>query len=37
MADAPVDDSYQIRLIPSGWRIGPSLKRRAGWLIRSPL
>ena len=29
--------SYQIRLIPSGWRIWPSLKRRAGLLIRSPL
>ncbi|CAO4143940.1 hypothetical protein CLBKND_03739 [Methylorubrum aminovorans] len=37
MADTPVDDSYQIRLIPSGWRIEPSLKRRTRWLIRSPL
>ncbi len=29
--------SYDIRLIPSGWRMSTSLKRRAGWLIRLAL
>ncbi len=29
--------SYDIRLIPSGWQMSTSLKRRAGWLIRWPL